>query len=272
MFKCPLGTYCPTQSAQPTPCPDGTYGNGNQDNFDAESACEDCGRGLYSIAMYGNICMDCEPGYVCTGGTSAKYPTDRNADRGYECPLGHYCPRGTYEPEQCPVGTYSKYKGTRERDDCLLCKINTYNDIPGQKGCKQCGPTSETGWDGGATTCECIGAHRNFVKSLGVCYCAPGFKPKDQLPEGDSIFDCELIVKQACEIGFMDNGMGECIESTVESDKEKCGPSQCSSGEGTLLAGTGQCQCSEINDLASVCDDTCIATTPKVTLDKSGSA
>lgn len=47
-LKCPFGTYCPERSGRPTPCPNGSYGSGSVENFDEESGCKHCGRGLYS--------------------------------------------------------------------------------------------------------------------------------------------------------------------------------------------------------------------------------
>lgn len=47
-YKCPFGTYCPPKSPSPFPCPDGMYGSGSSENFDIESGCRACGRGLYS--------------------------------------------------------------------------------------------------------------------------------------------------------------------------------------------------------------------------------
>lgn len=47
-FKCPFGTYCPEGSPTPTPCPDGYYGSGSSKNYDIESGCKTCGRGMYS--------------------------------------------------------------------------------------------------------------------------------------------------------------------------------------------------------------------------------
>mmetsp|Transcript_9085 Transcript_9085/g.11104 ORF Transcript_9085/g.11104 Transcript_9085/m.11104 type:complete len:111 (-) Transcript_9085:4901-5233(-) len=74
MYKCGFGTYCPEKSNFETPCPGGTYGSGSPKNYDEESACLSCGRGLYSIQNDDNPaeqrCEDCTPGYVCVGKTS----------------------------------------------------------------------------------------------------------------------------------------------------------------------------------------------------------
>jgi hypothetical protein len=74
-IKCPYGTYCPRGSKVPINCPNGMYGSGNANNFDVASGCLDCGRGLYSEGDP-TQCNDCTPGYVCTGNTSSRTPTN----------------------------------------------------------------------------------------------------------------------------------------------------------------------------------------------------
>lgn len=53
---------------------------------------EDCEPGTY---LNVDRCIPCEPGHVCDYETSQKYPIDLDTEGGYECPPGHYCPRGT---------------------------------------------------------------------------------------------------------------------------------------------------------------------------------
>ena len=181
MYKCEFGTYCPEGSAFEIACPGGTYGSGNPKNYDEKSACIACGRGLYSV-MNGDSpkdqrCLDCTAGFVCKGKTSTPEPINISADGGYECTLGHYCPTGSFDELMCPVGTYAKYMGRKTIDDCIKCKVDFYQDEPGQKGCKRCGPTANAA--GGATTCACNGIGRNFRKSIGACTCGQGFQPKN---------------------------------------------------------------------------------------------
>ena len=130
MYKCEFGTYCPEGSSFEIPCPGGTYGSGNPKNYDEKSACTDCGRGLYSVvnddAPSEQLCVDCTPGYVCKGKTSRAEPVNVSAHGGYKCPLGFYCPKGSFDELPCPVGTYSKYMGRAAESDCLKCKVNFY--------------------------------------------------------------------------------------------------------------------------------------------------
>lgn len=208
--KCPFGTYCPPASAQPIFCPPGTYGSGNRDNFDVASGCLKCGRGLFSTLDAPGQCLDCTPGYVCLGQTSSKTPKNIATENGYKCPVGNYCPKGSYKPIKCPVGTYAKYEGTTSIQGCLPCKIDTYNDLLGMNGCKQCGPTSQS--QGGAIICDCIGANRQFVKSTGACLCSAGYKPKNNRTDTDSIDDCELIVKSVCTVDQEVDLNGNCVD------------------------------------------------------------
>lgn len=129
--KCEFGTYCPAGSSYPIPCPSGYYGSGAVDNYDLASGCLACGRGLYSLEDQPNKCQDCTAGYVCLGATSSATPMSIAANNGYPCPLGNYCPTGSYEPHQCPAGYYAKVFGTKSIDGCIPCKVNFYNDLPG---------------------------------------------------------------------------------------------------------------------------------------------
>jgi hypothetical protein len=143
-------------------------------------------------------CLDCSPGYVCKGKTSKALPAILAEDGGYKCPKGFYCPLGSYEELPCPVGTYSRDEGTKNLQKCLKCKINWYNDLPGQGGCKKCGPTSYS--NGGATTCQCVGANRSFITGSGACLCQIGFQPKNNAANIDSAEDCEQIVDEVCTV------------------------------------------------------------------------
>lgn len=134
-------------------------------------------------------CLDCTPGYVCTGKTSSSVPTNNATQGGYMCPTGFYCPLGSFEPTACRAGTYSKREGSTNKLKCLPCKLDYYNDLIGQGGCKKCGPTSTA--YGGALTCQCNGANRDFIKSTGSCLCSIGYRPTDNGANVDSNNDCE---------------------------------------------------------------------------------
>lgn len=188
-FKCQNGTYCPEKSSSEIACPAGMYGSGSIDNHSIATGCRACGRGLYSTEGNLNQCLDCTEGYVCLGNTSSRYPSSKTKQRGYQCPAGFYCPKGSFVERPCPPGYYAKKEGTTAKDKCLPCKLNTYNDSFGQPGCKRCGPTSTA--NGFATTCKCVGKNREFVKSLGSCLCKRSFKTKGDGRNQDSVEDCE---------------------------------------------------------------------------------
>jgi hypothetical protein len=198
--KCRSGYYCPEGSASEEPCPPGYYGSGNTNNFDVASGCQACGRGLYSELATPNACLDCTPGYVCLGATSSRNPFSLEDQNGYMCPLGHYCPGGTYQERPCPPGTMGKYEGTVSLSECISCKVGTYNDLWGQGGCKRCGPTS-TSEGYLATTCECVGKYRAFIKSSGSCLCKRGYRPVSNRENLDSLEDCEADIKTPCAAG-----------------------------------------------------------------------
>lgn len=228
MEKCQFGTYCPPGSFYEILCPDGTYGSGNVNNVDVDSACISCGRGLYSTQDNPNECLNCPGGYVCLGRTSSETPINVSADRGYRCPLGSYCPEGSYEEIPCPIGRYGKKEMLKSVDECLLCKVNFYQDEPGQEGCKRCGSTSTTGPDGGAIGCECIGLGRNFIKSLGACKCSKGYRPLNGADNIDSAEDCEADVKPVCDAGHSITIDGNCLKT--DDDEEKYCNNQCVGG------------------------------------------
>jgi len=138
------------------------------------------------------------------------------------CPMGHYCPRGSYREEPCPPGRYAKERGTGSLETCLPCKLDTFQDKPGQKGCTPCGQTSQArSARGGATTCDCIGQFRVFQKTSGSCKCMPGYKPKDNKPDTDSIEDCELIqLGASCADNQAVDAYGRCRDK--EQFKDFC--------------------------------------------------
>jgi len=73
-----------------------------------------------------------------------------------------------------------------------------------------CGPTSNAALK--STTCQCIGNNRRFLKTIGACLCAVGFKRLDGRPDEDSIENCERIVYQACSSGKVMDHTGFCMK------------------------------------------------------------
>lgn len=180
--------------------------------MDEASGCSPCGRGSYSTSENNRECLDCPAGSVCLGRTNSRAPASRILNRGYSCPTGFYCPTASYLESPCPVGTYAKLEGTPDRAQCLKCKVGWYNGREGQEGCRKCGPSAYTSADGGATTCQCLGEFRTFIKSTGSCLCRAGYKPKNGAdPGADAAADCELLVKETCAVGVEVDIEGNCV-------------------------------------------------------------
>ena len=51
----------------------------------------------------------CAAGYFCRRNATSATP-DQGDDANI-CPVGHYCPEGTGEPMNCPVGTFGNDTG-----------------------------------------------------------------------------------------------------------------------------------------------------------------
>jgi hypothetical protein len=148
----------------------------------------------------------------------------------------------------------------------VKCKVGAYNDLIGQPGCKRCGPSATTPPEGGAVTCECLGERRKFIKSSGSCLCEAGYKPKNGAdPGADSKEGCELIVKAACAAGQEVDVEGNCVE-----DPAALCAAQCGGDGGTVVEGTGVCECATVPDVDTVCDADCRASQPKAALSADG--
>ena len=158
--ECPEGFYCPAKTAVPIPC-------------DATSVCprkssspetrgmtpKDCEPGTY---LNVDRCAPCEEGHVCDKETSQKYPLYLETEGGFECPPGHFCPRGTTLEtiKKCPVGTHRLNPKGKSLDDCTPCPDGSAQNREGQAVCILCGQGSEASED--RSTCNCIGAFRTW--------------------------------------------------------------------------------------------------------------
>lgn len=167
---CPLGHYCPEGSAQPTPCPEGTFGN--QTNQTQESDCRPCTAGYYCREEGLTApSAPCAAGYYCTGSATTPYqhvsptgtftldgasePTNCSSpqfnafvgqgacttcpDR-YECPRDamttpEACPAGSFcaggVTSPCPEGKYSARVNLSTASECRLCPEGSACTQPG---------------------------------------------------------------------------------------------------------------------------------------------
>lgn len=97
---CPEGSYCPTGTAYPFPCPPGTYGA--KTTLSASNQCTPCTKGFYCpLAGMKTISVQsypCEAGYYCPVGSISPRPE--------ECEAGYKCPAGSSVKIACPNGYY----------------------------------------------------------------------------------------------------------------------------------------------------------------------
>eukprot|EP00762_Andalucia_godoyi_P006917 ANDGO_08315.mRNA.1 Reticulocyte-binding protein 2 homolog a len=261
---CPIGTYCPPLSWQPTLCPLGTYLNNGTSDRSSNSSCQACPKGTYGAAPDRSYCSACPAGYICYGSTIQEFPTDESLHKGRICKPGTYCPSGSYAELECPAGTYQPDSGKGSRSDCLNCKSGSYNPTTGQSSCLPCGSSSYS--FEGATECKCNGTHRAFQEYDGSCICEPRYvfySEELTVSQEDSSIDCQPIVFDRCTSLQARTHTGSCVADTYSCSKE------CVSGGGRINPNTGACECSELQDEDTVCDEACRAKQRLVYYDQS---
>merc|ERR1712062_204293 len=111
--------------------------------FQSPNFCKECRPGYYSDYVTDG-CEKCPPGYLCYGATNTARPTIFDNHRGEKCPKGHYCPLGSYEPQQCFPGSHNPLEGMEKETDCQLCPPGTFQDKWGQEGCRVCGQFADS--------------------------------------------------------------------------------------------------------------------------------
>ena len=95
---CITNHYCPGGTADPLPCPDGTY----------------------MTDTHADQCLPCPGGHYCTTGGTPE-----------SCPAGYFCPEGTGEVWQsCPTGTFSTAVGLYNDSQCTSCTPGSYCASP----------------------------------------------------------------------------------------------------------------------------------------------
>ena len=112
---CPLGHYCPVQTATPFACPKGTYLD--YTGAISPNLCKLCPGGYYcdlegTTSYLGNIC---DAGYYCLSGAE-------NSTQNI-CEAGYYCPQQSTIQIACQPGTYQDQEG---QDNCLDCGVGQY--------------------------------------------------------------------------------------------------------------------------------------------------
>ncbi|XP_055369802.1 uncharacterized protein si:ch211-286b4.4 [Betta splendens] len=108
---CPAGHFCPEGSAQPSPCPPGTFLG--RSGAESEADCEACYPGFF-CPSWAQTSPDllCPPGWFCPAGSVSGHQPGRR------CLLGHMCPRGSAEPAVCGSGTFQASPGQPVCNTC----------------------------------------------------------------------------------------------------------------------------------------------------------
>lgn len=136
LLDCPTGHYCPNGTgAFPVPCPMGTFSN--RTKIANARECQPCTLGFYceteGLAAPSGVCAS---GYYCPIASENKF--GKNAmSLTLPCPVGAYCPEGTYIPAPCPRGTYSNASGLASATQCTFCEEGSF--------CADLGITRPTG-------------------------------------------------------------------------------------------------------------------------------
>eukprot|EP00960_Hanusia_phi_P063233 765413-Hanusia_phi.AAC.1 len=132
---CPPGTYCPSGTIFPIPCPPGTFSNSSQ-NVQQEQ-CLLCPPGHFCPSQRTIVPQQCEQGYYCPKGMIQANPPSNI------CPKGAYCKPGSSHPMPCPSG---EYNDKLQQSDCRSCpprltcpfqNMTTPNDCPAGHYCPQ---------------------------------------------------------------------------------------------------------------------------------------
>ena len=160
---CPIGHFCPVDTARPQPCPRGTFSNRTQ--LAAVGECTVCSGGQFCgdtglLAPSG----PCDGGYYCHNNSDTPTPSQ------FQCPPGSQCPVGSTAPQLCPDGTYTASMRTASCSPCpagsqcpvgskmptlcprgqycpggtgstvLLCPRGTFRSVTGAANISDCSP------------------------------------------------------------------------------------------------------------------------------------
>jgi hypothetical protein len=115
-MACAAGGLCQLAgTANPTPCPPGSYCFGNTAYL--------CPAGTYNrLASQSNItsCLPCVAGYTCSYAGLGDYSAS-------PCPMFSYCPSGSISPIACPPGTLRTTTGATSLSDCTPVAAGYYS-------------------------------------------------------------------------------------------------------------------------------------------------
>mmetsp|Transcript_13452 Transcript_13452/g.20357 ORF Transcript_13452/g.20357 Transcript_13452/m.20357 type:complete len:4776 (+) Transcript_13452:55-14382(+) len=148
-YICPVGHYCPEGATAPIRCPNNFYSaveggrsvavcgpcpKGYFCDESSQSPCLPghycpfisglikCPLGTYNPNHYGTNLTSCIP---CPEGNECNATGLASLD-GLQCPKGHFCPEGAYQPTPCGKGTYRDQFGGTNVSSCYICPPGHY--------------------------------------------------------------------------------------------------------------------------------------------------
>eukprot|EP00981_Chlorochromonas_danica_P012180 scaffold4601_cov146-Ochromonas_danica.AAC.2 len=272
-WPCPLAHYCLIGTADPLPCPAGTYRNAVGAAKQAD--CFVCPGGYYCLFESSTI-IECPAHYYCPSGSSniticppGYYCPARTANPVI-CPESYYCPLGTSIPKPCYFGTY--------------CPAGTDFPIPCPLGYRAVSVPNNTLSVLGSlpTACqECPGGYYGNDPNRLECYLGlPGYyyiggattdKPTnlttergDICPKGyycpagtETPISCPVGTYQPAEGGYNASQCLSCPANTYQNSVGSGSCLQCSSSS-VAAVGSTVCQCVGKNRIFQPSDGWCI--------------
>jgi hypothetical protein len=253
---CPIGTYCPSGTANPVPCPMGAYCDEQElaaaklcapgtysDAVRATSpaTCRTCPPGTYCPNSGGSTGTLCPPGTYCPGGginanqcmIGAMCPIPGMTE-GAPCPAGYYCPTaGGSGGIQCPAGTYST-GGATSLSGCIPCPTGTYSTVGATSAaCTAC-PAGTYGNSTGLTNATCSG------QCTAGYYCLAG--SSSQYGGTATVTSGTYLCPAGsyCPAGTSSNIGTRCPPGTYNSLVGKTSITDCRLGERGLYYGIGE--------------------------------
>ena len=76
--------------------------------------------------------------YLCPAGYYGATKSLTKASCSGQCIRGHYCMKGTTDPEPCPVGTRMPALGAASNDSCIPCAPGQHQPLAGEEECLPC--------------------------------------------------------------------------------------------------------------------------------------
>ena len=222
---CPVGTFCPNQTAIPSNCSAGTFQNSTG-------------------ATSSNDCMACIPGNYCPVGSvnpincaAGTFKSTSGASTCDVCPKGQYCGVATVTPNNCSAGSYRSTTGGASQSDCdacitgnycpsgsitpTTCAAGSYRESTGAQSQDDCGACPPAYYCPSASTTPSAcpaGTFRGEPRATSATDCAtcitgnycpsPSYEPTNcssgtfrNLPGGTSQSDCSAcLVAQYCPL------------------------------------------------------------------------